>query len=209
MFCWRKKKPSGNGGGVNFIICGLGNPGTKYENTRHNCGFMVIDDLAKKHGVSVKKLRFKSLTAEITVNGVRCLLMKPSTFMNKSGEAVMQAMQFYRLEPSNVLILCDDINFDVGVIRIREKGSDGGQKGMKNIIMLSGRDDFPRVRIGIGAKPHPDYDLADWVLSMFTKSEAKALEFALANSLEASEMIVSGNITEAGNRFNSQKYGGK
>jgi PTH1 family peptidyl-tRNA hydrolase len=211
---WRKKQHSG--GGIDFIICGLGNPGTRYENTRHNAGFMVIDDMAKKHGVSVKKLRFKSLTGEISVNGTpgrhvngtpgrRALLMKPSTFMNKSGEAVMAAMQFYKLPPERVLILCDDVNLDVGVIRIREKGSDGGQKGLKNIIMLSGRDDFPRVRIGVGSKPHPDYDLADWVLSGFLKSEAAALEFALTNAISAAEMIISGDIINAGNKFNGVK----
>jgi PTH1 family peptidyl-tRNA hydrolase len=202
MFWRRKQQSQSNGGGVRFIICGLGNPGTKYENTRHNCGFMVIDDLAGKHGVAVKKLRFKSLTGEITAGGVRCLLMKPTTFMNKSGEAVTEAMRFYKLPPQKVLILCDDINFDTGVIRIREKGSDGGQKGLKSIILQSGSDEFPRIKIGIGAKPHPDYDLADWVLSPFAKTEAKALEFALSNALEAAEMIAAGDLVAAGNRFN-------
>jgi PTH1 family peptidyl-tRNA hydrolase len=209
MFCFRKKKQTAGHGGssaIDYIICGLGNPGTRYENTRHNAGFMVIDDLAKKHNVKVKKLRFKSLTGEVTIDGVRCFLMKPSTFMNKSGEAVIQAMRFYKLPPSKVLILCDDINLDVGVIRIREKGSDGGQKGMRNIIMLSGKDDFPRVRIGVGKKPHPDYDLSDWVLSGFLKTEAAALEFALANSITAAEMIVQGDLIGAGNKFNGVKF---
>jgi len=203
---WNKKAAQKSGGGIQYIICGLGNPGTRYENTRHNCGFMVIDDMAKKYKATVKKLRFKSLTGELSIGGVKCLLMKPSTFMNKSGEAVLQAMQFYKLPPSNVLIICDDINLDVGIIRIGEKGSVGGQKGMKNIIMLSGKDDFPRVRIGVGAKPHPDYDLADWVLSDFLKTEAAALEFSLSNSISAAEMIVSGDIVGAGNRFNGVKY---
>jgi len=207
---WKRKKETA--GGIQFIICGLGNPGAKYENTRHNCGFMVIDDLAKKYNAPIKKLKFKSLTGEITVANaatggtVKCLLMKPSTFMNKSGEAVTEAMRFYKLEPSKVLILCDEVAFDVGIIRIREKGSDGGQKGLKNIIMLSGSDEFPRIRIGVGEKPHPDYKLSDWVLSDFLKSESAALEFALANSLEAAEMIVGGEgLVAAANRFNGLK----
>ena len=191
--------------GIQFIICGLGNPGTKYENTRHNCGFMVIDDLAKKYNVAVKRLKFKSLVGEATINGIKVLLMKPSTFMNKSGEAVTEAMRFYKLPPSKVLILCDDVNFDVGVVRIRENGSDGGQKGLKNIILLAGADDFPRIRIGIGSKPHPDMSLADWVLSPFLKSESAALEYALANSLTAAETIVGGDIVAAMNKFNGLK----
>jgi len=192
-------------GGIEFIICGLGNPGTRYENTRHNCGFMAADDLAEKHGVKIKKLRFKSLTAEITVNGTKCLLMKPSTYMNLSGQAVTEAMRFYKIPPEKTLIICDDINLAVGVIRIREKGSDGGQNGLKNIIYLSGSDAFPRVRVGVGAKPHPDYDLKDWVTSPFLKQESKALDFALSNAVEAAELIASGEIITAMNRFNPIK----
>jgi len=206
MFFRKKKFTNSNCiGPIQFIICGLGNPGTKYENTRHNCGFMVIDDLAKKYNVQIKKLRFKSLTGEVNINGVKCLLMKPSTYMNKSGESIIEAMNFYKIEPSKVLIICDDINLDVGIIRIREKGSDGGQKGLKNIIMLSGKDDFPRIRIGVGAKPHPDFRLEDWVLSPFQKSEAAALEFALGNAFEAAETIVKGDIIAAANQFNGQR----
>jgi PTH1 family peptidyl-tRNA hydrolase len=202
---WGKNKASCSMGTIDWIICGLGNPGTRYENTRHNCGFMVIDDLAKKTGVSVKRLRFKSLTGVCTINGTKILLMKPSTYMNKSGEAVTEAMRFYKLPPSKALILCDDINLDVGVIRIREKGSDGGQKGLKNIILLSGSDEFPRIRIGVGSKPHPDYSLADWVLTPFLKGESAPLEFALANALTSAELIACGNVTEAMNRFNGVK----
>ncbi|MCL1903033.1 MAG: aminoacyl-tRNA hydrolase [Oscillospiraceae bacterium] len=201
-----RKKVKEKKSGVNYIICGLGNPGTKYENTRHNCGFMVIDDLAEKYNSTVKKLRFKSLTGEIRINDSKILLMKPSTFMNKSGEAVTEAMRFYKLTPSRVLIICDDINFDVGVIRIRESGSDGGQKGLKNIILLSGSDGFPRVKIGVGGKPHPDMDLAAWVLSPFQKSESKQLEFALANALTAAEFFADDNIVGAMNKLNGVKY---
>ncbi|MCL1880828.1 MAG: aminoacyl-tRNA hydrolase [Oscillospiraceae bacterium] len=213
---WKKKKEanllakaaksSSTTSSIGFIICGLGNPGSKYENTRHNCGFMVVDDLAKKHGIAVKKLKFKSLTGEISINGVKVLLMKPSTYMNKSGEAVLEAMQFYKLPPEKVLVLCDDINFDVGVIRIKEKGSDGGQKGLKNIIMLSGSDAFLRLRIGVGKKPHPEMPLSSWVLSPFTKYEAEALEFALKNSVEAAEMLATGESILAMNKFNGVKF---
>jgi len=201
-----KKKKSFSDNGISFIICGLGNPGTKYENTRHNCGFMVIDDLAKAHGVTVKKLKFKSLTGEVKIGEARCLLMKPTTYMNLSGQAVTEAMRFYKLSPEKVLILCDDINIETGVIRIRESGSDGGQKGLKNIIYLSGSDEFPRVRIGVGGKPHPDYSLADWVTSPFLKSEKDALEFALANAVKSAEMISGGDIIGAMNSFNGKKY---
>ncbi|MCL2633464.1 MAG: aminoacyl-tRNA hydrolase [Oscillospiraceae bacterium] len=200
---FNRKKPQMSG--INFIICGLGNPGTRYENTRHNCGFMIIDDLAKTHNTAVKKLRFKSLTGEVSIKGVKCLLMKPSAYMNNSGQSVTEAMRFYKLPPEKVLIICDDVNLDVGIIRIREKGSDGGQKGLQNIIYLSGKDDFPRIRIGVGKKPHPDYDLADWVLSPFLKSEKNALEFALGNAVKAAEMIACGNISEAMNTYNGIK----
>jgi len=198
-----KKQPSG--GAVSFIICGLGNPGIRYENTRHNCGFMAADVLAEKHGVKIKKLRFKSLTAEINIGGAKCLLMKPSTFMNLSGQAVTEAMRFYKIPPEKTLIICDDINFGVGIIRIREKGSDGGQNGLKNIIYLSGSDAFPRIRIGIGGKPHPDYELVDWVLSEFLKTEKDALESALKKAAEAAELIAAGDITRAMNTFNGKK----
>jgi PTH1 family peptidyl-tRNA hydrolase len=217
MFFKKKIKPTT---GIQFIICGLGNPGNRYEDTRHNCGFFVIDDLAKKYGEKVKKLKFKSLVGEISINstvgeyispmlnlaGVKCLLIKPSTYMNKSGEAIIEAMQFYKLPPSKVLVICDDVNLDVGVIRIREKGSDGGQKGLRNIIMMSNSDEFPRIRIGVGKKPHPDYKLSDWVLSSFKKSEAVPLNFALENSLFAAELIAGGNIIEAMNKYNPMKY---
>ena len=204
---WRKK--ANDGGGIQFIIAGLGNPGTQYENTRHNCGFMMIDDLAKKHGVTVKRLKFKSLTGEVTLGGEnekrRCLLMKPTTFMNKSGDAVIEAMNFYKLSPSQVLVVCDDIHLDVGVIRIREKGSDGGQKGLRDIILQYDSDEFPRVRIGVGAKPHPDYKLEKWVLSPFLKTEADALEFSLDNAITAAELIAGGELLAAASRFNGVK----
>lgn len=195
----KAQQPSGP---VQYIVCGLGNPGTQYENTRHNAGFMAIDTIAEKIGADVKKLKFKSLTADVTLGGVRCLLMKPSTFMNNSGEAVAEAMNFYKLTPDKLLIIYDDISLDVGRLRIRQKGSDGGHNGIKSIILHTNSDKFPRIRIGVGAKPHPDYDLADWVLSGFPKEQAEVLEQSLSNAASAAELMVQGKINEAMNKFN-------
>lgn len=189
-------------GPVQFIVCGLGNPGTQYENTRHNAGFMAIDAIAEKLNADVKKLKFKSLTADVTLGGVRCLLMKPSTFMNNSGEAVAEAMNFYKLTPDKLLIIYDDISLDVGRLRIRQKGSDGGHNGIKSIILHTNSDKFPRIKIGVGAKPHPDYDLADWVLSGFPKEQADELEKCLSNAADAAELMVQGKINDAMNKFN-------
>lgn len=187
---------------IEFIIAGLGNPGTKYEDTRHNCGFMSVETLAEMHETEIKRLKFKSLTAEITIGEKRCLLMKPTTFMNNSGEAVEEAASFYKIPPENIIVIYDDINLDVGRLRIRQKGSDGGHNGMKSIILHLNSDNFPRIRVGVGKKPHPDYDLADWVLSRFTKEEGEKLEPALANGAKAAELIVQGKINEAMNVYN-------
>lgn len=187
---------------IEYIIVGLGNPGKQYENTRHNCGFMAIDRLAEKENCKINKIRFKSTTGECNINGHRCLMMKPSTFMNLSGQAVVEAMNFYKIPPENVIIMFDDISLDVGRIRIRRSGSDGGQNGMKNIIYLSGSDKFPRVKIGIGKKPHPDYDLKDWVLSKFSKEDMKTLNEVLDNAAESAALIVQDKIDLAMQRFN-------
>ena len=191
-----------SGGPVEYIIVGLGNPGTKYENTRHNAGFMALDTLAEDIGADVKRLKFKSLTADVSINGVHCLLMKPTTFMNNSGEAVVEALNFYKLTTERLLVIYDDISMDVGRTRIRGKGSDGGHNGIKSIIYLTGSDVFPRIKIGVGAKPHPDYDLADWVLGMFPKEQGEALEAAFKNAAEAAKLIVSGKMNEAMNKYN-------
>ncbi|MCH5325379.1 MAG: aminoacyl-tRNA hydrolase [Eubacterium sp.] len=189
-------------GAPEHIIVGLGNPGTQYEDTRHNAGFMAADVIAENLGVQIKKLKFKSLTADIMLGGRRCLLLKPTTFMNNSGEAVVEALEFYKLTPENLTVMYDDIALDVGKLRIRQKGSDGGHNGMKSIIYLTGSDSFSRIRIGVGAKPHPDYPLADWVLSRFKKEEGERLEAALKNAAAAAELIVGGKINEAMNKFN-------
>lgn len=195
---FKKPKPAGP---VDFLIVGLGNPGKKYEGTRHNAGFAALEALAESLHVKVDRVRFKSFCAQADLDGQRVLLMMPQTFMNLSGEAVREAMQFYKLPPERVLVLFDDISLPVGTIRIRRKGSAGGQKGMASIIALCGSDQFPRVKIGIGEKPHPDYDLADWVLSRFTKEEAPRLLDAAKNAAEAARLIAAGKVDEAMNRF--------
>ncbi len=187
---------------IEFIVVGLGNPDRKYEGTRHNAGFMMLDYLAEKEDIRVNRVKFKSTVGEGRIGGHRVLLMKPSTYMNNSGQAVIEAMNFYKIPAENVVVLLDDINLDVGKMRIRSKGSDGGQNGMKNIIYLSGSDKFPRIKIGIGNKPHPDYDLAAWVLSKFSAKELKALEEIAANTADAVELILDGKTSEAMNRYN-------
>lgn len=189
---------------IEYIICGLGNPGSQYENTRHNSGFMTIDTLAEELKFDIKKLKFKSLTADVTIDGRRCLIMKPTTFMNKSGEAVAEALNFYKLTPSSLVVICDDVTQDVGRLRIRRKGSDGGQNGLKNIILSINSDEFVRIRVGVGKKPHPDYNLADWVLSNFTKDEGVELEKSLNNAVSAIRLIVSSKTDEAMNKYNGK-----
>ena len=190
------------GGGVEYLIVGLGNPDRRYENTRHNCGWLAIDHIASKLGAKVNRIKYKSYVGECTVGGRRALLMKPTTYMNNSGMAVVEAMAFYKLKPENVIVIFDDVSLDVDKMRIRQKGSDGGQKGMRSIIYLSGSDAFPRIKIGIGSKPGPEWDLADWVLSRFTDSERKTLEQMFDNALEAVELMVDGKTDRAMNRFN-------
>lgn len=195
------KEPSPTGA-VEYIIAGLGNPGTEYENTRHNVGFMTIDTLCEKYKVSCKKLKFKSLTCDVMIAGKRCLIMKPSTFMNKSGEAVTEAMSFYKIPPERTIIVFDDISLEPGKMRIRRKGSDGGHNGIKNIIYLSGSDMFPRIKMGVGAKPHPDYNLADWVLGHFSKEDGEKLEQCFQNAVSALELMVDGKTDQAMNKYN-------
>lgn len=199
-FFSRNRTPSGP---PEFIIVGLGNPGKKYELTRHNAGFLFSDLLADKNGESISKIQFKSVTANITLGGHRCLLMKPQTFMNNSGEAVKQAAAFYKIPPENIIVVFDDISLPCGKLRIRRKGSDGGHNGIKSIIYHLNSDKFPRIKLGVGEKPHPEYDLADWVLSSFKKNELDALRDAAENACKAVEMMVQGNTDGAMSNFNS------
>lgn len=196
----RGPEPSGP---VEYIIVGLGNPGTDYEGTRHNIGFMVIDALCEKYKLECKKLKFKSLTCDAMIAGKRCLIMKPTTFMNNSGEAVTEAMAFYKIPPERTIIVYDDISLEPGRLRIRRKGSDGGHNGIKSIIYLSGHDTFPRIKMGVGAKPHPDYSLADWVLGRFKKEDAEVLEKSFDNAVSCLELMVQEKTTEAMNKYNS------
>lgn len=189
-------------GPMEYIVAGLGNPGREYESTRHNAGFMAVEHIAKEKGFAVDRLKFKSLTGDIMLAGKRVLFLKPSTYMNKSGEAVRDALAFHKLGPEKLIVISDDVALDVGKMRIRRSGSDGGQKGLANIIYLTGRDDFPRVRIGVGKKPHPDMQLADWVLSRFTEQDIELLVPVLKSCVTAVELMVQERIDEAMNRFN-------
>lgn len=199
-FFSKAKTPSGP---PEFIIAALGNPGKKYELTRHNAGFIFADMLAEKCGVNINKIQFKSVTAVADIGGRKCLLMKPQTFMNNSGEAVRQAAQFYKIPPENIIVVFDDISLPCGKMRIRRKGSDGGHNGMKSIIYQLNSDKFPRIKLGVGEKPHPDYDLADWVLSTFKKDELKALAETCEKACDAAELMVQGDIDKAMSSFNS------
>jgi len=190
-------------GAVEYIIVGLGNPGSKYDGTRHNAGFMALDYIAQKAGARVDRIKFKGLTGTTTIAGKKVLLLKPSTFMNLSGQSVLEAMNFYKLPPEKVIILFDDISLEPGSMRIRLKGSDGGQNGMKNIIFLSGKDTFPRIKLGTGAKPNPQWDLADWVLSRFSSLELKAIAEALDHANSSVALMVQGDAAEAMNKYNS------
>lgn len=188
-------------GPITHLLVGLGNPGADYAGTRHNVGFMTLDYIASREGIRVDRARFKGLCGEGTVGGVRCLLLKPETYMNLSGEAVAEAANFYKIPPENVLVLCDDVNFDVGMARVRRKGTHGGHNGLRNIQLLLGSEDYPRIKIGVGKKPRPDYDLADWVLGRFPDADRAALDALMPDLHEAVKLILAGKIDEAMNRY--------
>lgn len=190
-------------GKIEYIVAGLGNPGKKYESTRHNAGFMAIDLLAKKHGFAFKKAKFHALIADETINGTRCLFMKPQTMMNLSGEAIIDAANYYNIPDENIIILFDDVSLDVGKVRCRRKGSAGGHNGIKSIISCLGSEDFPRVKIGVGKKPTGDYDMVKWVLGEFPKDKQSDLEKALNDAVGATETIIADGIDSAMNKYNS------
>jgi len=189
-------------GPVEYIVAGLGNPGYGYEYTRHNAGYLAMDFIAARHKTKITRVKFKSYCGDCTLAGKRALLLKPATYMNRSGQAVQEAMAFHKIPIENVLVICDDISLPFGVTRIRRKGSDGGHNGLKNIIYLTGQDTFPRIKIGVGGKPHADMELADWVLGQITPEEEKALGPVWESTLAAVELILKGSIEEAMNRFN-------
>ena len=189
-------------GAYDYIIAGLGNPGAKYEMTRHNAGFLAIDMLAMKQNKEIKRLKFHALTCDAEIEGKKCLLMKPQTFMNNSGEAIGEAAKFYKIPPQNIIVLSDDISLDVGKIRIRRKGSAGGHNGLKSIIAHLGSEDFPRVKIGVGKKPNAYMDLADWVFGRFPKELEPQLKEALENADGAISLIVQDKFDRAMNLYN-------
>ena len=184
---------------------GLGNPGREYENTRHNAGFRALDLLSAKLGCKVDKLKFQGLYAQVNYRGNKLLLLKPQTFMNLSGRSVLQLSAFFKVPPKRIIVMFDDISLEPGRLRIRADGSAGGHNGIKSIIQELGCQDFPRVKIGVGAKPHPDFDLADWVLSHFSAQEEKALRPALERAADAALAIIDHGVPEAANRFNGSK----
>ena len=185
-----------------FIVAGLGNPDNKYKNTLHNLGFMAVDILADKLGVDFDKKGHKAVYATATVGKEKVIILKPQTYMNHSGEAVREAAAFYKLSPEQIIVISDDASLDVGKQRVKRKGSDGGQKGLRSIIYHMNTDAIPRVKIGVGKKPHPDYDMADWVLGDIPEKEWKTFEESLARSADAVELMLTGNIDRAMNLYN-------
>ena len=189
-------------GPVEWLVVGLGNPGQKYEKTRHNMGFLVIDELAERESIPVQRLKFKALTNTAVIGGRSVLLMKPTTYMNLSGEAVGQAARFYKIPPERVLVISDDVALPQGKLRVRRSGSAGGHNGLKNIIAHLGSDQFPRVKVGVGGKPHPDSDMADWVLSPFTGQDRKAMEEAISRAADAVTLLLDKGVDQAMAKFN-------
>ncbi len=187
---------------VSWLLVCLGNPGDKYENTRHNVGFMVADEVAERQNKPIQRLKFKALTNIFTISGEKVLVMKPITYMNLSGEAVRLAADFYKVPPERILVVSDDTALPVGRLRIRLKGSAGGHNGLKSIIQHLGTDQFPRLRIGVGEKPHPDYDMADWVLGKFQGEDKKTIDAAVKRAADAVECILDQGLDRAMGKFN-------
>ena len=186
---------------ITHIVCGLGNPGSEYEKTRHNAGFLAIDYIADRCSVRIDRVKFHALVAEANIGGVRVLLMKPTTFMNNSGQAIAEAATFYKISPENVIVLHDEISFAPGQNRIRRKGSAGGHNGLKSIIASLSSDAFPRIKIGVGQKPSPDYDLVSWVLGKFPKQDMELMCEKFPDISASVELILNGKIDEAMNKY--------
>lgn len=193
---FQKKMP------VTWLIVGLGNPGGKYEETRHNVGFMVADELGERGKFSIQKVKYHALTNTATIGGQGALVMKPTTYMNLSGEAVGEAARFYKIPPDHVLVISDDVDLPLGKLRIRTNGSAGGHNGLKSIIQHLGSDQFPRLKVGVGGKPHPDYDMADWVLSKFQGEDKKLIDGTVKRAADAVECFLKDGPQKAMNRFN-------
>ncbi len=187
---------------VTWLVAGLGNPGSQYENTRHNVGFLVLDELGERGEFPIQRLRFHALTNTAVVGGQGVLVMKPTTYMNLSGEAVGEAARFYKLPADHVLVISDDVDLPLGKLRIRKGGSAGGHNGLKSIIQHLGTDQFPRLKVGVGAKPHPDYDMADWVLGKLQREDKKVMDAAVKRAADAVECLLREGPDKAMNRFN-------
>lgn len=194
------EQKSDTGAPISYIIAGLGNIGKEYERTRHNAGFLSIDYIAERLGVKIDRVKFHATVAEASLGGARVLLMKPTTLMNRSGLAIGEAAAFYKIPAERVIVLHDEISFEPGVIRIRRRGSAGGHNGLKSIIAAVG-EEFPRVKIGVGKKPTPEYDLVDWVLGKFSEADLTAMGERYPDIFSAAELIISGKIDEAMNKF--------
>lgn len=189
-------------GPVEWLVVGLGNPGPKYDWTRHNMGFLVIDELAQREKIPVQKLKFKALTNTVVIGDRSVLLMKPTTYMNLSGGAVGEAARFYKIPPERILVISDDVALPQGKLRIRRSGSAGGHNGLKDIIAHLGGDGFPRIKVGVGGKPHPDSDMADWVLGKFTGQDKKVMEEAIKRAADAVEELLKNGVDQAMSRYN-------
>ncbi|SBW12625.1 peptidyl-tRNA hydrolase [uncultured Eubacteriales bacterium] len=189
-------------GGAAWLLVCLGNPGDQYEGTRHNVGFQVADEIGERARIPIQTLKFRALTNTCELGGEKVLIMKPVTYMNLSGEAVRQAADFYKVPPERVLVVSDDVSLPVGKLRVRSGGSAGGHNGLKSIISHLGSEEFPRVKIGVGEKPHPDYDLADWVLGKFTGEDKKAVDAAVKRAADAVECVIKDGMDKAMNKYN-------
>jgi PTH1 family peptidyl-tRNA hydrolase len=196
MPLFQKKAPT------TWLVVGLGNPGAKYENTRHNVGFLVADELAQRAGAPIRKIKHHALTASAVIGGQGVLLMKPTTYMNLSGEAVGDAARFYKIPADHVLVISDDVDLPLGKLRIRKSGSAGGHNGLKSIIQHLGSDQFPRLKVGVGGKPHPDYDMADWVLGQLQGEDKKVMDEAVQRAADAIETLLRDGAEKAMNKFN-------
>ena len=191
-------KPSG----VSWLVVFLGNPGPRYEGTRHNAGFMTADAFARAHKVDINRVRFHALTGVCELGEEKVLLMKPQTFMNLSGEAAGEAARFYKIPSQHVLVVSDEVALPIGKLRVRAKGSAGGHNGLKNIIACLGTEEFPRIRLGVGSPPHPDYDMADWVLASFKNQDAEDMARSAARAAEAVECYILHGPEQTMNRYN-------
>ena len=196
MFFERK-----NGAPKWLIVC-LGNPGPRFEGTRHNAGFLAADAISKKYGVAINKLRFKALTGNCRIGGETVMVMKPQTYMNLSGEAVIQAVRFYKIPADHVIVISDEMALPIGKIRVKSKGSSGGHNGLKSIIEKLGTEEFPRIRLGVGAPPHPDYDVKDWVLSVFKNQDAEDMADAAERAADAAACYINEGAERAMNKYN-------